>query len=185
MKLRANLKERVRKMLVSLKRKPHMIPLFVLVLSFLLYSLRLTVISNTTAKLQGNNMGLCGFITMLFSILGIVCFVSAFPHRKKVNKPMLILMFILFGIVIWADVYYRGRINYALTREVDPITVTASTIYITQALKLLKANIFIIATGLTLTVLLPVYSKWIRRINTSIQLEENIKMEKIDLSDED
>lgn len=185
MKLRANLHERFRKFLVSLKRKPHMIPLAVLVISFLVYSLRLTVISNTTAKLQGANMGLCGFITMLFSILGIVCFGNSFPHRKPVNKPMLILMFVLFGIVIWADISYMGRINNALTREVDPITVTAATSYITDAQKLLKANVILIGAGLLLTLLLPVYSGWIRKINTSVNVEENGQMEQIDISGED
>lgn len=185
MKLKANLRERFRKFLVSLKRKPHMIPLAVLVLSFLVYSLRLTVISNTTAKLQGSNMGLCGFITMLFSILGIVCFGNAFPHRKPVNKPMLILMFVLFGIVIWADISYMGRINNALTREIDPITVTAATSYITDALALLKANVILIGAGLLLTLLLPVYSRWIRKINTSIRVEGNVQMEQIDISGEE
>ena len=184
MKLRTNLRERFRKFLVSLKRKPHMIPLVVLALSFLVYSLRLTVISNTTAKLQGSNMGLCGFITMLFSILGIVCFGNAFPHRKPVNKPMLILMFVLFGIVIWADISYMGRINNAMTREIDPITVTAATAYITDALHLLKVNIILIVAGLLLTLLLPVYSRWIRKINTSIQVEGNSQMEQIDISGE-
>lgn len=185
MKLKANLRERFRKFLVSMKRKPHMIPLAVLVLSFLIYSLRLTVISNTTAKLQGSNMGLCGFITMLFSILGIVCFGNAFPHRKPVNKPMLILMFVLFGIVIWADISYMGRINNALTREIDPITVTAATSYITDALELLKANVILIGAGLLLTLLLPVYSRWIRKINTSIRVEGNAQMEQIDISGEE
>lgn len=182
MKLKAALRERFRKFLVSLKRKPHMIPLAVLALSFLAYSLRLTVVSNTTAKLQGSNMGLCGFITMLFSILGLVCFGNAFPHRKPVVKPMLALMFALFGVVIFADVAYIGRINNAISREIDPIAVTASTAYITEALTLLKTNIALIAVGLALTVLLPVYSKWIRRINTSIQVAGNGEMEKIDIA---
>ena len=48
------MKEKFRKFLVSLKRKPHMIPLVVLVVAFVVYSLRLTVISNTTAKIQGS-----------------------------------------------------------------------------------------------------------------------------------
>lgn len=185
MKLKAALRERFRKFLVSLKRKPHMIPLAVLALSFLVYSLRLTVISNTTAKLQGSNMGLCGFVTMLFSILGIVCFGNAFPHRKPVVKPMLALMFVLFGVVICADIGYMGRINAAITREIDPIKVTDSTAYILDALTLLKTNIALIAAGLTLTLLLPIYSKWIRRINTSIQVADNGEMEKIDIAGEE
>lgn len=182
MTLKANLHERFRKFLVSLKRKPHMIPLVVLVVAFLVYSLRMTVISNTTAKLQGPGMGLSGFITMLFSILGIVCFSNSFPHRKPVVKPMLALMFILFGIVIFADVNYMGKITAAITREVDPIVVTSSMSYITDALSLLKVHIILTALGLILTILLPVYSRWIRRIDTSVRVEGNAEMEAIELA---
>ena len=64
----AGIKEFVRKRLVSLKRKPQTIALIVLAIGFLYYSLNLTQISNTTAKIQGPNMGLCGFVTMLFSM---------------------------------------------------------------------------------------------------------------------
>lgn len=182
MTLKAKLRERVRKFLVSVKRKPHMIPLAILVVAFLVYSLRMTVISNTTAKLQGSGMGLSGFITMLFSILGIVCFGNSFPHRKPVVKPMLALMFLLFGIVIFADVNYMGKITAALTREVDPIVVTPAMAYINDAYSLLKLHIILTAIGLALTALLPIYSRWIRRIDTSVRVEGNAEMEAIELS---
>ena len=89
------LKESFRKLLVSLKRRPHMIPLLVFALAFLVYSLNLMNISDTTAKIQGKGMGLCGFATMLFSLLSLLCFLNAFPHRKKVNVPMLVLAFLM------------------------------------------------------------------------------------------
>ena len=56
-KLVAWLKEKVRKFFVALKKNPQSIPLVALVISFLQYSLNLTCISNTTAKIQGSNMG--------------------------------------------------------------------------------------------------------------------------------
>ena len=80
--------EFLRKKLVSLKRKPQMIALLVLAAAFVYYSLNLTMISNTTAKIQGAGMGLAGFATMLFSMLSLVCFLNAFPHRKKTNIPV-------------------------------------------------------------------------------------------------
>ena len=167
------MKEKFRKFLVSLKRKPHMIALVVLGLAFLVYSLRLTVISNTTAKIQGANMGLCGFITMLFSMLGLVSFGRSFPHRKPVNKVMLCLTFLLFAVVIYADVRYMGAVNAALTREVDPIVVDSTMSYIPESLTLLRTHIVIMGIGLALTALLPVYAPLIRRVKTSIQVEEN------------
>ena len=178
------MKEKYRKFLVALKRRPQMIALVVLIAGFLVYSLNLTIISNTTAKLQGSNMGLCGFATMLFSILGTVTFLNTFPHRKPVNKIMLALMFLLFGIVIFADVCYMGRVNYALYREVDPIKVTDSTRYITNSLSLLTAHIAITGAGLLLTALLPLYAPLIRKIKTSVQIEGQ-EMNSIELSGED
>ena len=78
-------REFFRKFLVSLKRKPHMIPLVMLALAFIYYSFNLTQIANTTALINGPHMGLAEFGTMLFSTLSLVCFLNAFPHRKKVN----------------------------------------------------------------------------------------------------
>ena len=179
------MKERIRKGLVSLKRKPHMIALTVLGIAFVIYSLRLTVISNTTARIQGQGMGLCGFVTMLFSMLGLVTFGRAFPHRKPVNKVMLGLMFLLFAAVIYADIRYIRAVNNALTREMDPIEVTAATAYITESVRMLRAHIIVLCIGLGLTALLPVYGPMIRKINTNVQVEENGEMETIDISGED
>ena len=61
-----------RKWMVALKRKPQMIALAVLAVAFVYYSLNLTQISNTTAKIYGNGMGLAAFATMLLSMLSLV-----------------------------------------------------------------------------------------------------------------
>ncbi len=177
-------KEMIRKFLVSLKRRPQMIPLAVLVVAFLEYSLHLTVISDTTAKIQGPGMGLCGFATMLFSMLSMVCFGNAFPRRKKVNVPMLVLMFAMFGIIIFADVTYLNAIYSAVMRAENPIKVTMNTVYIAYAEYYLRLHIGILCAGIVLIVLLPVYSKWIRKIKTSIEVEGNGQLGAIDISGE-
>lgn len=179
------MKEKFRKFLVSLKRKPHMIPLVALVIAFLIYSLKLTVISNTTARIQGPGMGLCGFVTMLFSMLGLVSFGRSFPHRKPVNKLMLALTFALFGAVILADVRYIGAVTAAITRETDPIEVTAATSYIPASVDMLRTHIVALGIGLGLTALLPVYRPLIRKINTNIAVEENQEMGALDLTGDD
>ena len=107
-------REFLRKRLVALKRKPQTIALVMLAIAFLYYSLNLTQISNTTARVQGPGMGLSGFATMLFSMLSLVCFLNAFPHRKKVNVPMLVLMLLMTGIVLYCDYYYGMRITAAM-----------------------------------------------------------------------
>lgn len=177
-------KERWRKFLVSLKRRPQMIPLAVLVVAFLFYSLNLMYISDTTARIQGPGMGLAGFAAMLFSILSFVCFLNAFPYRKKPNMPMVVLMFALLIVVIAADGYYISAIWSAITRPDNPIKVTADTSYIAYAEYYLRIHIGILAAGLVLTALLPVYSKWLRKIKTSIDVVDNGSMEAIDISGE-
>ena len=178
------LKEIWRKFLVSLKRRPQMIPLAVFVIGFLFYSLNLMYISDTTARIQGPGMGLAGFATMLFSMLSFMCFINAFPYRKKPNMPMVVLMFVLIAIVIFADAYYNSTIWAAITRADNPIKVTADTSYIAFAEYYLRIHIGILAVGIVLTLLLPVYSKWLRKIKTSIDVGDNGSMEAIDISGE-
>ena len=179
------MKEKFRKFLVALKRKPHMIPLVVLAVAFVFYSLRLTVISNTTARIQGEGMGLCGFVTMLFSTLSLVCFLNAFPHRKKTNIPMLVLMFVMVGIIFYCDLFYNSRIVEAVTRAENPISAEGANIYITNAQNMLRVHRVLLVIGAALTALLPVYRPLIKRINTSVAVEGNEEMATIDISGED
>ena len=180
----ARLKESIRKTIVTLKHKPHMIPMVMLVITFLYYSLHLTTISNTTAKIQGPNMGLCGFAIMLLSILSLVCFGNAFPHRKPVNKPMLVLMFVMIAIIFVADITYTNAIVAAVFRPENPIVVTQSTAYIAYAQYYLQVHMILLGISVALIVLLPVYSRLIRKIRTSIEVEETGSMEAIDISGE-
>ena len=178
-------KEFIRKRIVGLKRKPQTIALIVLVIGFRYYSLNLTQISNTTAKIQGSGMGLCGFVTMLFSMLSLVCFLNAFPHRKKTNIPMLVLMFLMLGVIIYCDNYYGGCIHRAITRETNPIDPTGSNSYITKAASMLRWHQGILILGAALVALLPVYAPMLRRINTSIEVAGNRDMGAIDITGED
>lgn len=178
------LKEVWRKFLVSLKRRPQTIPLVALVVAFLFYSLNLMHVSDTTARIQGSGMGLAGFATMLFSMLSFMCYLNAFPYRKKPNMPMVVLMFAMVGIVIFADAYYIRAILNAVTRADNPIVVTESTIYIATAYSNMYTHIAILVVALVLVVLLPVYSKLLRKIKTSIDVGDNGNMQAIDISGE-
>ena len=173
-------KEAFRKFLVALKRKPNIIPLVVFVAAFLFYSLNLANISDTTAKIQGAGMGLVGFITMLFSMLSMVCYMNAFPHRK----PVLILHIVMDGILIFCDFYYRDRIIAALTRAESPIEITPATAYIAKAYNMLNTHMIILVVGIVLLALLPLYSKLIRSIKTSIEVEGSGNLGEIDISAE-
>ncbi|MBQ4639838.1 MAG: hypothetical protein IJB69_04875 [Clostridia bacterium] len=178
------IKEFFRKMMVSLKRKPQMIPMLVLGAAFLYYSLNLTHISDTTAKIQLGGMGLSGFCTMLFSLLSFVCFMNAYPHRKKTNIPMLVLMFVMLGLLVYCDTHYLSCITRALTRADNPISLTGSTAYVGKAQNVLNVHRIIIAVGAVLTLLVPVLRKLLRKVNTSLDVEENGNMEEIILSED-
>ena len=179
------LKEMVRKFIVSLKRRPQMIPLVVFVIAFLVYTLNLSQVSNTTAKLQSSGMGLAGFAVMLFSMLSMVSFMNAFPYRKPVNKPMLILMFVMNAIIIFADVFYINAVNAVQGNEATRVAITKDTLYIAYSQYYLQMHIIVLAIAIVLTVLLPVYSRLLRKINTNIEVEGNADMGEIDLAGDD
>lgn len=238
------LKEFVRKRIVALKRKPQMIALVVLALAFVYYSFNLTTISNTTAYVNLPGMGLCGFVIMLLSVLLLVCFLNAFPHRKPVNVPMLALMFLMIGCVAFAGVFYSGRIDEAIVNadargaveyiektiakeDMAAIREQAATVegdktvagapaqvyekakaygldqavldgaveagekavsntlntrgFILEAKSVLGVHRIILLTGAALVALLPVYSRLIRKIRTSVEVEANENMGEIEL----
>ena len=175
----------IRKWLVALKRRPQMIAMAVLAAAFVYYSLNLTQVSNTTAKIYGSGMGLAEFATMLLSILSLVCFLNAFPHRKKTNIPMLVLMFVMVGIIIYCDLFYGKRITEAVTRAENPISADGTNMFITNAANMLKVHTVLLAISAVLTALLPVYRPLIKRINTNVAVEGNEDMGAIDISGED
>ncbi len=181
--LGARIKDSIRKKVVAIKRNPQMIPLVMLAISFLVYSFNLTNMSDTTALVQGKGMGLCQFAIMLLSLLSMVCMLNAFPRRQKPNYPMIVLMFIMFGIMIYCDIHYSNGIIAALNREISPIKLDASTAFIADAYNML--SLFIVLIGITagLVLLLPVYSKLLKKINTSIDVEDNGEMGEIEIND--
>lgn len=179
------IKEFFRKTLVSLKRSPQAIPLVFLVLAFFIYSLNLSSIANTTARINGANMGQCEFVAMLFSILAFVVFLRTFPRRKPVNQIMLGLLFGMLALLIFVDIVYLVRIITAVTRAENPIVVDEQSMYITVSQAVVTLHIIFVGVTAFLLAMLPVYSKAIRMINTSIEVEGNENMEAIDISGED
>lgn len=179
----SRIKEAVRKFIVSLKRNPSMIPLVMLLVAFLVYSFNLTSMSDSTAKIQGAGMGLSQFCIMLFSLLSMVCMLNAFPRRKKPNIPMIVIMFVMFAIIIFCDLHYNNAIMAALTRAESPIVLNETTIYIAEAYNMLNTHVILIGVSAALVVLLPVYSKLLRKINTSVDVEDNGEMGEIEINE--
>lgn len=185
-KPRRGFKEFVRKFIVSLKRGPDKIPLVTMAAAFLVYSLNLTAISNTTAKIGLPNMGQCEFAAMLFSILAFVCFLRAFPRREKPKIAMIAVIFVMIAGLVFVDCVYYARIVEGTTRtDPAPVLITSETAYIAVAQNIVVMHIILVTVTAVLLAALPLYSKALRKINTSIDVEDNGELEVIDISGED
>lgn len=181
-------KEFIRKFLVSIKRQPQNIAMFVLLVGFVFFSLNLTSISDTTALINTANMGQCEFCIMLFSILSFVVLLRSFPKRQKPKVPMVALSFLFLGIIIFMDVVYLTRINEALTREENRIIInyeTGTNLFISNAWTTLIVYLIFVAVVVFLLATLPIYSKLLKKINTSIDVEGNTNMTAVDLASDD
>lgn len=159
--------------------------MFILLVGFVFFSLNLTSISDTTALINTANMGQCEFCMMLFSILSFVVFMRAFPKRQKVKIPMLVLTFLFLGIIIFTDVVYLLRINDALTRDVNRIVInyeTGKNMFIANAWSTLNVYLVFVGVVVILLATLPIYSKLLKKINTSIDVEGNTNMTAVDIA---
>lgn len=96
---------------------------------------------------------------------------------------MILLMLVMYAIIIFADVTYYNRIMAALTREVSPIKITKATSYITTAKITMIAHIITTVITMACVVLEPVFAKLLKKINTSVEIEENAVIGEIDLED--
>lgn len=179
------IKEFFRKIMVSLKRSPQNIPLVTLLAAFFIYSLNLSYIANTTARINGANMGQCEFAAMLFSILAFVVFLRTFPRRQKANKVMLGLLFLMLALLVFVDAVYMTRIIEATTRAENTIVIDSSSFYISVAYTIVSLHVIFIVATAVLLIFLPLYSKAIKKINTSIDVEGNENMAAIDISGDD
>ena len=170
-----------RKFLITLKKNPQYIPFVLLVVSFMVYSLNLTSVSDSTATIQGKNMGLCEFATMLFSILSMIAMLNAFPKRKKPNYPIVVVIVILCAIIIVADYFYVTKVYETLVANkynpnyYDAYSTTFDMLYVHMVLMGITA---------VSVILEPVFAKLLKKIKINIELEET-NVGNIELSEEE
>lgn len=183
---RRGIKEFIRKFFVGLKRNPHNIAILMMLITFVVYSLNLTSIADTTAKVMGKNMGQCEFVSMLLGMLAFVSFLRAFPRREKPKTSMIVLTLLMDAVMIFCDIVYNVRINQALTRtDPAPVVINDENMYILKAQSIVSLHIILLIISIALIILLPVYSKLIKKINTSIDVAGNDDLGAIDIAGED
>lgn len=180
-------KEFFRKKIVGLKRNPKVIPLVVMVVGFFVYSLNLSAVSFTVSICQGIGLGLCEFAIMLFSVLSMVCLLNAFPPRKKVNIPMLVLVFVMLGIIIYCDIHCINGIWSKVNDPVSPIIIKETdkvTSKVPVAYDMFNTHLIIECIAAACVALVPVFSKLLNMINTSVAVDDNGDMGEIEISAE-
>ena len=90
----------------------------------------------------------------------------------------------MYGGVIFADYTYYTRIVEALTREENRLTITKSTIYIQEAQTVMIVHIVLVAITILTVVLEPLFAKLLKKINTSVEVEDNGEIGQIDLTED-
>lgn len=191
-KPRRGFKEFVRKFFVTLKRNPQNIPLVMMLVTYVFYSLNLSSISTATAYINRSNMGQCQFLAMLLGILTFVAFLNAFPRREKPKVLMIVLTTVMLAITTATEILYEYRVTYALNDPVHPISttdekgeITSSGKAILTAQSVVSVHIVLLIICIGLVVLLPIYSKFIKKINTSIDVAGNENMGTLDMADDE
>ncbi len=182
------IKEFFRKFMVGLKRRPHNIAMVIYVVALLVYTLNLTAVSNSTAYINKENMGICQFVAVLFSILGFVCMINVYPRRHKPNYVMLAIFFVMMIAVIACDFVYRSQL-------IDGIYINNADKYFTSSFQekykylftvkgMLIAHVILIGIASLAFGLAPFIGKLLAKINTSVNVEYNTEMGAIEREDE-
>ncbi|MDE7440015.1 MAG: hypothetical protein K2N23_05875 [Clostridia bacterium] len=185
-KFKAALKEWCRKRIVALKVKPQLIPLLLMAITTVYFMLILFNVSKAVYEAKNATdityaTGICTFITTLLSLLYLVSFLNAFPKRKKPNIFFIVLVGVMIAGQIACDVVYYLQMAKCITEKTSLAPV------IKPAQPMVLAHIVLLGVSAIVFALLPVYSKLIRKINTSVKLDSATEHMhgKIDIEEDD
>ena len=185
-KFGAAIKEWWRKRIVALKVRPQTIPLWVLMITTVYFMLILFTVSRAVSECLSDTTatGICVFVTTLLSLLYIVSFLNAFPKRKKPNIFFIVLVFVMIAVQLGCDIGYYIQMQ----RDVIDIANVTSPGYksATAAQPLMLGHMVLLGLSTLAVALLPVYSKLIKKINTSIKVDSATEHmgEKIDIEED-
>lgn len=170
-KFKARLKEWFRKRVVALKVKPQTIPLVVMVITTVYFMLILFTVSKAVqfASTATTATGICIFITTLLSLLFLVSFLNAFPKRKKPNIFFIVLVGLMIAGQIACDLVYYIQMVNCINGFKDQSSSMA--IACREAQPYIIGHIVLLGISALVFALLPVYSKLIRKIDTSVKLD--------------
>lgn len=181
-------KERIRKLVVKLKRRPMNIAFLFLIISSIIYLCMLGNLSQAGIKYHDTGVPISVFVNTLFSILVLLLFMYSFPKREKKPKiVMLVLTFVFMAIMIGLDVFLYYKWNSAWTADQELLNesqLAGIREYIDDALNGVLVHLIFVALALVLTATYPLYGKLINKINTRKNVESTELKETLDTSEE-
>lgn len=184
----AAIKERLRKFVVKLKRRPMNIAFFVLIVSSFVFLLLLGSFSQAAREYFKFNEPICLFINTLFSILVLLLFLYSFPKRSKKPKiVMLVLCFAFMAVLIALDIILYVGFTTEWAEHLPKLSasdIAKHEKYIYAAISGSLAHAIMVAIAAILTATYPLYGKLISKINTRKVVESTEIKEEIDTSEE-
>ena len=182
------IKERLRKFVVKLKRRPMNIAFFMLIVSSLVFLFLLGNFSQAGLEYARPGVPIGLFVNTLFSILVLLLFLYAFPKRSKKPKiVMLVLCFVFMAVIIGLDILLYVSWSSAWVAhkpDLDEVGILAREKYIYTAINGAIAHAVLVAVAAVLTATYPLYGKLISKINTRKVIESTEIKEEIDTSEE-
>lgn len=184
-KFKSKMKEWFRKKIVNLKRRPQTIPLLLFVITTVFFMLALVTFSqsvyssNSDARTPAT--GICIFISTLLSLLVLVSFLNAFPKRKKPVIAFIVLVYLMVAGMIACDIVYYSQMQACIEFNGSGTMVDM----VSKGQPLILVHIVLLGISAVVFALLPVYSRLIKKIDTSIKIEsatENMQGQ-IDIED--
>ena len=190
-KFLAGLKERCRKFIVNLKRRPMNIAFAMLIISSVVNLCLLGSFAqigiNTTYS--GNWGGLCVFVNQLFCILVLMLFLNSFPKRSKKPKIVqLVLLFVFLAVMMGLDLYLFIKWGIGYGADLADGTFEPRKEAFQKAFPKAYAGVLVhcilAAISTVLIATYPLYGKLINKINTKKVVEENKLSEEIDTEED-
>lgn len=174
----AGLKERCRKFIVNLKRRPSNVAFFVLIVTSLVYLIGYSTIAQYLYDVRADEetihwSGLCSFVSFLFSILVLVLFMNAFPKRKKPNIVMLVLTFVFMAVMIFCN-----AICYS---EATSLSKLGTAVNLDASKRIWMAHIVLVAISAVVLACTPLIKMGLMKINTRKDLDSSEFKGELDL----
>lgn len=179
----AGLKEWFRKLIVKLKRKTHLIPLVLTLITSFVYLCMIGTFSQLTIDNKGiSSIGLCMFVTTLASILILPLFLNAFPKNKKPVIAYIVSVFVVFALIIAMDSLFLANMNNFRN---SGVTILADKlVFFDKSQTCLITHLVLVSLCVVVFALLPVYKRAINKINTKKVVASNDFSDEIDTSAE-